>query len=99
MSAARLASAVKVHHIGVVSSHQPCSSAEIQSALLELYLTPLHAGNVRDNATAAHDAILEMLNLHDKGRGRLGDSSNSSGQQAGSFPGQGQGPGRPGSFS
>ena len=59
----------------------------------------LRAGNVRDNATAAHDAILEMLNLHDKGRGRLGDSSNTSGQQEGGFPGQGQGPGRPGSFS
>ena len=59
------------------------------------------AGNVRGNATAAHDAILEMLNLHDKGRGRLGDSSNTSGQQAGAFAGQGQGqgPGRPSSFS
>lgn len=33
---------------------------------------------VRKGAWDAHDAVLEMLNLHDQGRGKLGDGSNDS---------------------
>lgn len=39
------------------------------------------AGAVREGAWHAHDAVLEMLNLHDQGRGRLGggESNNATG--------------------
>ena len=37
-----------------------------------------HAGAVRKGAWDAHDAVLEMLNLHDQGRGKLGGGSNDS---------------------
>ncbi len=37
----------------------------------------MHAGAVRDGAWHAHDAVLEMLNLHDQGRGKLGGGTGS----------------------
>lgn len=41
-------------------------------------MCPRHAGVVRQGAWDAHDAVLEMLNLHDQGRGKLGGGSNDS---------------------
>lgn len=43
-------------------------------------LVPLcGAGAVKEGAWHAHDAILEMLNLHEAGRARLGDGGQGSG--------------------
>jgi hypothetical protein len=56
----------------------------------------VHAGAVRDGAWHAHDAVLEMLNLHDQGRGRLGggeDTSNTMGVVNDSYPGASSGRG------
>lgn len=52
-------------------------------AALVLGVWALHAyapdkGAVRKGAWDAHDAVLEMLNLHDQGRGKLGGGSNDS---------------------
>jgi hypothetical protein len=44
----------------------------------------LTAGAVKDSAWATHDAILEMLNLHEAGRQRLGDGGEGSGANSSS---------------
>ncbi|KAK9907282.1 hypothetical protein WJX75_000641 [Coccomyxa subellipsoidea] len=70
-------------------------------AALMLSIWALHAyapdkGAVRDGAWHAHDAVLEMLNLHDQGRGRLGggeDTSNTMGVVNDSYPGASSGRG------
>ena len=44
----------------------------------------LGAGSVRDGAMHAHDAILEMLNLHEGGMQKLGNSQNDTARGAAS---------------
>ena len=46
---------------------------QVASMLLKGSHAVMHnAGSVRDGAVHAHDAILEMLNLHESGRQQLG---------------------------